>query len=51
MEIRAATGDLTAIQADAIVVNLFEGATEPGGTTGQPVQSLVNFVLDYAEQR
>lgn len=34
MEVRVQSGDITQIQADAIVVNLFEGVTSPGGGTG-----------------
>ncbi len=34
MEIRAISGDITALEVDAVVVNLFEGVKEPGGATG-----------------
>ena len=34
MQIRVESGDIAAAKADAIVVNLFEGATSPGGGTG-----------------
>lgn len=34
MEIRVEQGDVTTISADAVVVNLFEGVTAPGGATG-----------------
>lgn len=34
MEVRVQSGDITQSQADAIVVNLFEGVTSPGGGTG-----------------
>jgi leucyl aminopeptidase len=34
MEIRVQQGDITSIEADAIVVNLFEGVSSPGGGTG-----------------
>ena len=34
MKITVETGDITASTADAIVVNLFEGITAPGGATG-----------------
>lgn len=33
MEIKVITGDIAQIEADAIVVNLFEGTTQPGGAT------------------
>lgn len=34
MEFRVAGGDITQAEADAIIVNLFEGVTAPGGGTG-----------------
>lgn len=34
MEIRVTGGDITQAKADAIIVNLFEGVTTPGGGTG-----------------
>ncbi len=34
MQIKVQSGDIAAFQADAIVVNLFEGVTTPGGGTG-----------------
>src|SRR6266480_2404591 len=34
MKIRVQQGDITAFPADAVVVNLFEGVTSPGGGTG-----------------
>ena len=43
MEIRVVAGDIAKIEADAIVVNLFEGVTQPGGATGA-----VDRVLDGA---
>ncbi|KAA0241038.1 leucyl aminopeptidase [bacterium] len=46
MEIRAETGDITLSAADAIVVNLFEGVTSPGGATGA-----VDRALDGAISR
>jgi leucyl aminopeptidase len=33
LKIKAATGDIARIEADAIVVNLFEGVEQPGGAT------------------
>jgi leucyl aminopeptidase len=33
LEIRVAVGDIAQIEADAIVVNLFEGVEQPGGAT------------------
>jgi leucyl aminopeptidase len=34
MNIRVQQGDITSLPADAVVVNLFEGVTTPGGGTG-----------------
>jgi leucyl aminopeptidase len=34
MKLKVETGDISAFAADAIVVNLFEGVTAPGGATG-----------------
>ena len=34
MEVKVITGDITSIEADAIIVNLFEGVERPGGATG-----------------
>ncbi len=34
MQIKVESGDIAAVKADAIVVNLFEGVTAPGGGTG-----------------
>ncbi len=34
MQIKVQSGDIAAVEADAIVVNLFEGVTAPGGGTG-----------------
>ena len=33
MEIKVVTGDIARIEADAIIVNLFEGVDQPGGAT------------------
>ena len=43
MNIEVQQGSIDAIAADAIIVNLFEGVTEPGGATGA-----VNRALDGA---
>ena len=34
MEIRVEQGNITQVAADAVIVNLFEGVTQPGGATG-----------------
>jgi len=43
LEVKIITGDITDIEADAIVVNLFEGVDRPGGATGA-----VDKALDMA---
>ncbi|MCZ6788945.1 MAG: leucyl aminopeptidase, partial [Chloroflexi bacterium] len=34
MELKVITGDITTLEVDAIIVNLFEGVKRPGGATG-----------------
>jgi leucyl aminopeptidase len=34
LELKVVIGDATQIEVDALIVNLFEGVTQPGGTTG-----------------
>jgi len=46
LNIRVEAGDITAISADALIVNLFEGVTAPGGGTGA-----VDRALDGAISR
>ena len=46
MEIGVITGDITALEVDAIIVNLFEGIKRPGGATGA-----VDVALDGAITR
>ena len=43
MDINVTQGGIQSIDADAIIVNLFKGVTEPGGATG-----VVNKALDGA---
>ncbi len=40
MQIKVQSGDIAAASADAIVVNLFEGVTSPGGGTGAVDQAM-----------
>src|SRR3954469_24817978 len=40
MQIKVQSGDIASVQADAIVVNLFEGVTAPGGGTGAVDQAM-----------
>ncbi|HEX5141413.1 MAG TPA: leucyl aminopeptidase, partial [Dehalococcoidia bacterium] len=40
MQIKVQPGDISTVQADAIIVNLFEGVTSPGGGTGAVDQAM-----------
>lgn len=44
MEIKVIAGDITSIEADAIVVNLFEGVERPGGATGAVDKALDGII-------
>ena len=43
-DIRVVAGDLTRIEADALIVNLFEGVTQPGGATGAVDRALDGLI-------
>src|SRR5687767_11626370 len=40
MQIKVQSGDIATVSADAIIVNLFEGVTSPGGGTGAVDQAM-----------
>ena len=44
MNIHVAEGSITQTDADAVIVNLFEGVTEPGGATGAVNQALNGLI-------
>ncbi|MBN9493409.1 leucyl aminopeptidase [bacterium] len=44
MDVRVITGDIATTKADAIVVNLFEGVTSPGGATGAVDRALGGLI-------
>lgn len=46
MEMNVASGDITAFEAEAVVVNLFEGVTSPGGGTGAVDKALDGLISD-----
>ena len=46
MEVRVIQGDITDLEVDAAVVNLFEGVTTPGGATGAMDQALGGAISD-----
>ena len=50
MEIKVIAGDITGIEADAIVVNLFEGVERPGGATGAVDKALDETITKLIEQ-
>ncbi len=50
MEIKVIVGDITGIEADAIVVNLFEGVGRPGGATGAVDKALDGAITKLIAQ-
>lgn len=50
MEIRVTGGDITQAKADAIIVNLFEGVTTPGGGTGAVDKALGGAISQLIAQ-
>lgn len=46
MEIKVVVGDITEVAADAIVVNLFQGVTDPSGATGAVDTALDDAISD-----
>ena len=50
MEIKVVAGDIVAVEADAIVVNLFEEVERPGGATGAVDKALGGVITKLIEQ-
>ena len=50
MEVKVITGDIASVEADAIVVNLFEGVKHPGGATGAVDKALGGAITKLIEQ-
>ena len=46
MEIRIVQGSITEVESDALIVNLFEGVTSPGGGTGAVDRALGGIITD-----
>lgn len=46
MEVRVVLGSIAEIESDALVVNLFEGVTSPGGATGAVDRALGGVISD-----
>ena len=49
MEITVESGNITAAEADTVVVNLFEGVTSPGGGTGAVDRTLGGVITDLID--
>lgn len=50
MEIKVVSGDITQQQVGAVVVNLFEGVTSPGGATGAVDRALDGAISKLVEE-
>ncbi|MCA9841467.1 MAG: leucyl aminopeptidase, partial [Cyanobacteria bacterium HKST-UBA03] len=50
MAVTVESGDITQVQADVVVVNLFEGVTEPSGGTGAVDAALGHLITDELAQ-
>ena len=46
LELKVVIGDATAIEADALIVNLFEGVSQPGGATGAVDRALGGAITE-----
>ena len=46
MDVATQSGSIQLIDADAIVVNLFQGVTQPGGATGTVDKALDGAIRD-----
>lgn len=51
MQLQVVPGDIAAFQADAVIVNLFEGVTTPGGGTGAVDKALEGLLSKELAQR
>ena len=49
MELRVVAGDITGIDVDALIVNLFEGVRQPGGATGVVDRALNGAITQLIE--
>jgi len=50
LEVKVITGEIISVEADAIVVNLFEGTKKPGGATGAVDKALDGAITKLIEQ-
>jgi len=50
LEVKVITGDITSVEADAIIVNLFEGVEQPGGATGAVDKALSKAITSLIKQ-
>lgn len=46
LELKVLSGDVTGVEADALIVNLFEGVTQPGGATGAVDKALGGSIAE-----
>lgn len=51
MKIEVKVGDITKISADAVVVNLFQGVTVPGGATGAVDQAIGGLIRQAIQDK
>lgn len=49
MELRVVRGSITEVESDALVVNLFEGVTSPGGATGAVDRALDGMITELIQ--
>ncbi|MFN8532667.1 MAG: leucyl aminopeptidase [Dehalococcoidia bacterium] len=49
MKVRVEQGDVTAVEADGLIVNLFQGVAEPGGATGAVDSALGGTISQMIE--
>ena len=49
MEIKVVQGSITEVESDALIVNLFEGVTSPGGATGALDRALGGLITELIQ--
>ena len=51
MEVRVVQGSITEVESDALIVNLFEGVTSPGGATDAVDQALGGMITEIINNK